>query len=1142
MPGINRPGFNINELGPGVNIIHGPNAAGKTTVARALNLLLWPDSGPKKQVRLSASFSLGSEKDWVVKLDAGKREFQYRGSPSEGIELPPADHADRYNLPLHELLQEDTTNESFAETIVLEMFGGYDIPTAVGELEFNSTPGGIGNAKKAAKKAAKKVKEAKEKLRNLEKEHLYLQKLEDDKQEAEAELRHARFLEQVINWYEVKQKYDEALSEFDSFPDAMEAVTGRETEEFERLQNEIDKQEEKIKKSESVIREKEKILENLQFPYDEPVDELVAEMDARCEKIRELERDIEKYEAELEAARECRKEEEKNLAENVDVDSLEGLDRVEYRELADFARRAEKICNELDTLEKFSDILEVEKTDNSSLDLYKKGCNNLETWLASPAEKKEDIPGSYRYSFITSVLVIALLTGMAGFLIHPAFLGGLVIPVVLYLYARFASKSEQENMRPAVEQQYQELNLEIEPEKWEFSSVRTALKELYDRRATVEVEELKEKEWRRHQEQYQNLQDDWEEITSQREEYIEKYGFAPDTDDRTLFILFDRLSRWQDHNSEVKGLTKKLEKKKGNLKEEIKKTNEEFTRWGMVEAQDGSKVFAHLSELKEKNQTYRETTRELKQAQKTLVEAETELPRRQEEFEELFNNLDLQPGDEAGLRQLCERREAFQECRSQLERKESLLENEADKMEEMADFDPEYKNLAKLEIQEELEEARQKSERLDEIKDDIREIESKIKIAKEGYELEDALAERERKFDLLEGYFEENCRRKVGGVLGEYMQQVNTEQSLPVVFKYAKEILVEMTAGRYKLDFGQGKTPSFLVKDAQDEKEIKPLEELSSGTRVQVLMAVRLAFVEHGEKRTRLPVYMDETLANTDDERARIIIRSALRLAASGRQVFYFTAQGDEVAKWKAVASKQSEPIKVIDLVEERDLEMEGAVEIPDSFEFEFGVQSELPSKQLSHAEYGRELGVPPVDPFRGLDSIHLWYLIEDVELLDRLLSRQIKTWGQLENLLELGNRKLIDEERAKKLKQLARAIGEFLACRKKGLNRPVDRIVLESSGAVSEKFIDEVSKLAEKYNGDPEKIIEGLENSEVSGFRSAKTEELEGYLEEEGYIDRRSPVAPKIIRAAMISVLDEEMFKKPEKTVDRLLERITRS
>ena len=37
LPGLERGGFTLDGLSPGVNVIHGPNGSGKTTTARAID-------------------------------------------------------------------------------------------------------------------------------------------------------------------------------------------------------------------------------------------------------------------------------------------------------------------------------------------------------------------------------------------------------------------------------------------------------------------------------------------------------------------------------------------------------------------------------------------------------------------------------------------------------------------------------------------------------------------------------------------------------------------------------------------------------------------------------------------------------------------------------------------------------------------------------------------------------------------------------------------------------------------------------------------------------------------------------------------------------------------------------------------------
>ncbi|MBA1149607.1 hypothetical protein H0Z60_21410, partial [Ectothiorhodospiraceae bacterium WFHF3C12] len=72
---------------------------------------------------------------------------------------------------------------------------------------------------------------------------------------------------------------------------------------------------------------------------------------------------------------------------------------------------------------------------------------------------------------------------------------------------------------------------------------------------------------------------------------------------------------------------------------------------------------------------------------------------------------------------------------------------------------------------------------------------------------------------------------------------------------------------------------------------------------------------------------------------------------------------------------------------------------------------------------------------------------------------------------------------------------------------RPVDRIALEASGAVSETFIDRVAEVAAEVDGEGEALIAALREGRVSRFQSSKTDELDQWLREQGYIDSSQPL-----------------------------------
>src|SRR5690606_36892234 len=141
------------------------------------------------------------------------------------------------------------------------------------------------------------------------------------------------------------------------------------------------------------------------------------------------------------------------------------------------------------------------------------------------------------------------------------------------------------------------------------------------------------------------------------------------------------------------------------------------------------------------------------------------------------------------------------------------------------------------------------------------------------------------------------------------LKEETREQGKPQVLKRASEIFSRITSGRYSLEVD----PQGTAFRAYDHKIGlgQRLDELSSGTRVQLILAVRLAFLEQQEVNVTMPLLADELLANSDDARAAAIIEALTEISRDGRQIIYFTAQQDEVQKWKAKLHNSDLDLKV---------------------------------------------------------------------------------------------------------------------------------------------------------------------------------------------------------------------------------------
>ena len=119
----------------------------------------------------------------------------------------------------------------------------------------------------------------------------------------------------------------------------------------------------------------------------------------------------------------------------------------------------------------------------------------------------------------------------------------------------------------------------------------------------------------------------------------------------------------------------------------------------------------------------------------------------------------------------------------------------------------------------------------------------------------------------------------------------------------------------------------------------------------------------------------------------------------------------------------------------------------------------------------------------------------------------RIVSLGQLEALLasDAAPAALEGEDLRRRLRRRCRALRVWVDLWRQGRGRPVDRGVLEQSGAVTAVFIDRVAGLAERVRGDGEALVRALRAGELEHFRASKADELLHWLTDEGYIDPRA-------------------------------------
>ena len=241
MPGFPDGAPGLKDLSPGINVIYGPNAVGKTTTARAIQALIWPRARGQERYSLYGFFELDGE-TWRVDLNSGGLELQQQGLAAAAHPVSAsAEVRDRYRLGLHELVAAD--NRRFAEAVQRESVGGYDLDEAARLLGFVDRSPRKGSEYQALNKAAEGVRTARYRQEQLYQKESELTGLETRRQQALEAQKRLTELEQAAAYWRASEKFLAAEAALAAFPPEMARLAGHESGRLDDLNRQAEQEE-----------------------------------------------------------------------------------------------------------------------------------------------------------------------------------------------------------------------------------------------------------------------------------------------------------------------------------------------------------------------------------------------------------------------------------------------------------------------------------------------------------------------------------------------------------------------------------------------------------------------------------------------------------------------------------------------------------------------------------------------------------------------------------------------------------------------------------------------------------------------------------------------------------------------------------
>ena len=280
-----------------------------------------------------------------------------------------------------------------------------------------------------------------------------------------------------------------------------------------------------------------------------------------------------------------------------------------------------------------------------------------------------------------------------------------------------------------------------------------------------------------------------------------------------------------------------------------------------------------------------------------------------------------------------------------------------------------------------------------------------------------------------------------------------------------------------------------------------PLSALSVGTRMQLLLALRVAFARQVERGCEsLPFFIDEALATSDPERFRAVAQALNELARDDdRQVVYLTSQPEDVAAWMALGI----PVNAIDL----DAIRQGARGQTDWTSRSVEPAARVPAPDgMDAPTYAKMLNVPTIDPFAPVEAVHPFHILrDDLDILHRLLSIGLGTCGALEGFLRDPNLSGgFHSESRVMLSRRLRWLHSYLAAWRIGRGRLIEPGDLAVS-PLSDTFRPRIEALIDPVGGDPRALMDALDERAVARFGQKPREDLRAWLYEKGFLDDRT-------------------------------------
>ncbi len=637
------------------------------------------------------------------------------------------------------------------------------------------------------------------------------------------------------------------------------------------------------------------------------------------------------------------------------------------------------------------------------------------------------------------------------------------------------------------------------------------------------------------------------------DQLLQDAGLDLDMVEPSSLLLLQRMRAQWEQQEETARLQDNVVIAQKSRAEALANVNTLLNSWGSsATIMDLHSARAALVSLKETWQQRQNLLEKIEISTLEISNLGREISQHEEEIKQILQTFQLDPSRDPvrSLEQLLELQPRYQELTAQVL---SLRQNIASlntTVEGQGNLFPDEdpQQLSATEIQIRIAREKELFNESHQVSQKIGALRQQIETASAGHDLETACAQRDEAHNQLQAAYERELEVELGKMMLEQVMGEYQITARPAALAEANRIFGTIARGQsYHLNclIGDDGEPAVIVHDVDQGQDLLP-SQLSTGTRTQLFLALRLGFLATQTKTLQPPVVLDDVLTTSDPARFEAAVTSLGRLAREHEfQIFYLCSRPDEVAAWQHTLSREHLPTAhVIDLAALRKQESIATSDILSLWDSGSATAlPPVPSATMTPAEYALELQVPQPRTWDTPGSLHLFFLLADnLMLLHQFLMAGVEKVGHWQSHgTELTKSGAIPSDQAHYLGSMIKIWERFLTLWRIGRPPLVTAQFLADCPAVSPSFLPTVQKYLQTINGVGSDLIEGLRQGKVAKFRAAKTEQLANELQAAGLLDQELPLPQtEIVREIFAdSTLDLQTAPVKKEAILLLVDRL---